>query len=129
MTSGAAASRYARALFDVTLKEGADVEKVQRELDEFVTLFRSHEVLSQTLGNPAINVIDIAAVGAIAREAGIPFIVDNTAASPYLCQPLAHGADIDARDGRNRTALTIARQRGQKEVVHALLAAGALESA
>jgi O-acetylhomoserine (thiol)-lyase len=51
-------------------------------------------IFSETLGNPAINVIDIAAVGAIAREAGIPFIVDNTAASPYLCQPLAHGADI-----------------------------------
>jgi O-acetylhomoserine (thiol)-lyase len=51
-------------------------------------------IFSETLGNPAINVIDIAAVGAIAREAGVPFIVDNTAASPYLCQPLAHGADI-----------------------------------
>jgi O-acetylhomoserine (thiol)-lyase len=51
-------------------------------------------LFSETLGNPAINVIDIAAVGAIAREAGVPFIVDNTAASPYLCQPLAHGADI-----------------------------------
>ena len=56
MTSGAAASRYARALFDVTLKEGADVAKVQGELDQFVTLFRSHEVLAQTLGNPAIPV-------------------------------------------------------------------------
>jgi len=54
VTSRAAASRYARALFDVTLKEGADVEKVQRELDQFVSLFRSHDVLSQTLGNPAI---------------------------------------------------------------------------
>lgn len=51
-------------------------------------------VFSETLGNPAINVIDIAAIGAIAREAGVPFIVDNTAASPYLCQPLLHGADI-----------------------------------
>src|SRR5258708_5730964 len=51
-------------------------------------------IFSETLGNPAINVIDISAVGAIAREAGIPFIVDNTAASPYLCQPLAHGADV-----------------------------------
>jgi O-acetylhomoserine (thiol)-lyase len=51
-------------------------------------------IFSETLGNPAINVIDIAAIGAIAREAGVPFIVDNTAASPYLCQPLAHGADI-----------------------------------
>jgi len=51
-------------------------------------------IFSETLGNPAINIIDIAAIGAIAREAGVPFIVDNTAASPYLCQPFAHGADV-----------------------------------
>jgi O-acetylhomoserine (thiol)-lyase len=51
-------------------------------------------LFSETLGNPAINVIDIEAIGAIAREAGVPFIVDNTAASPYLCRPLDHGADI-----------------------------------
>ena len=51
-------------------------------------------IFSETLGNPAINMVDIAAVGAIAREAGLPFVVDNTAASPYLCQPLKHGADI-----------------------------------
>jgi len=51
-------------------------------------------VFSETLGNPAINIVDIEAIGAIAREAGVPFIVDNTAASPYLCQPLLHGADI-----------------------------------
>ena len=51
-------------------------------------------IFSETLGNPAINMIDLEAVGAIAREAGIPFIVDNTAASPYLCQPLLHGADV-----------------------------------
>jgi O-acetylhomoserine (thiol)-lyase len=51
-------------------------------------------IFSETLGNPAINMIDIAAIGAIAREAGVPFVVDNTAASPYLCQPLRHGADI-----------------------------------
>ncbi len=51
-------------------------------------------IFSETLGNPAINVIDIAAIAAIAREAGVPFIVDNTAASPYLCTPIAHGADI-----------------------------------
>ena len=51
-------------------------------------------IFSETLGNPAINMVDLAAVGAIAREAGVPFVVDNTAASPYLCQPLRHGADI-----------------------------------
>jgi len=51
-------------------------------------------IFSETLGNPAINVVDLEAVGAIAREAGVPLIVDNTAASPYLCQPFRHGADI-----------------------------------
>ena len=51
-------------------------------------------IFSETLGNPAINMVDLEAVGRIAREAGIPFIVDNTAASPYLCQPLLNGADI-----------------------------------
>jgi len=71
VTSGAAASRYARALFDVTLKEGADVEKVQGELDQFVTLFRSHEVLSQTLGNPAIPASKkVAVVKALLDRAG-----------------------------------------------------------
>src|SRR5256885_13334938 len=51
-------------------------------------------IFSETLGNPAINVVDIAAIAKIAHDAGVPFIVDNTAASPYLCQPIAHGADI-----------------------------------
>ena len=51
-------------------------------------------IYSETLGNPAINIVDLEAIGAIARESGVPFIVDNTAASPYLCQPLLHGADI-----------------------------------
>ena len=51
-------------------------------------------IFSETLGNPAINMVDLEAIGMIAREAGVPFIVDNTAASPYLCQPLHHGADI-----------------------------------
>jgi len=49
---------------------------------------------AETLGNPSINVVDIAAIGAIAREAGVPFVVDNTVPSPYLCRPLEHGADI-----------------------------------
>jgi len=49
---------------------------------------------AETLGNPSINVVDIERIGAIAKDAGIPFIVDNTVPSPYLCRPLAHGADI-----------------------------------
>jgi F-type H+-transporting ATPase subunit delta len=54
MTSGAAAARYARALFDVVLKEGGDVEKVQADFQQFVDLFAQHPVLATTLGNPAI---------------------------------------------------------------------------
>ena len=54
MTSGAAAGRYARALFDVVLKEGGDVEKVQADFQQFVDLFEQHPVLATTLGNPAI---------------------------------------------------------------------------
>jgi len=49
---------------------------------------------AETLGNPSINVVDIAAIAAIAHEAGVPFVVDNTVPSPYLCRPLEHGADI-----------------------------------
>jgi O-acetylhomoserine (thiol)-lyase len=49
---------------------------------------------AETLGNPLNNVLDIEAVAAIAREAGIPLVVDNTVPSPFLCQPFRWGADI-----------------------------------
>ena len=48
----------------------------------------------ETLGNPRINVLDIAAVADIAHEAGIPLIIDNTFATPYLCRPIEWGADV-----------------------------------
>lgn len=48
----------------------------------------------ESLGNPKGDVADIAALAEVAHEAGIPLIVDNTVPSPYLCQPLCHGADI-----------------------------------
>jgi F-type H+-transporting ATPase subunit delta len=54
VTSGAAAGRYARALFDVAIKERADVERVQSDLQQFVDLFAQHPSLAHTLGNPAI---------------------------------------------------------------------------
>jgi O-acetylhomoserine (thiol)-lyase len=49
---------------------------------------------AETLGNPLINIVDIAAVAAIAKDAGVPFLVDNTVPSPYLCRPIEHGADL-----------------------------------
>ncbi|OAA29390.1 O-acetylhomoserine sulfhydrylase [Frankia sp. EI5c] len=48
----------------------------------------------EIIGNPRGNVLDVAGVAAVAHEAGIPLIVDNTLASPYLARPLEHGADI-----------------------------------
>ena len=51
-------------------------------------------VYGETLGNPKINVLDIERVAAIAHEAGIPLMIDNTMASPYLCRPFDWGADI-----------------------------------
>ena len=49
---------------------------------------------AETLGNPNSDVIDIEAISEIAHKHGIPFIVDNTFATPYLLRPIEHGADI-----------------------------------
>ncbi len=49
---------------------------------------------AETLGNPLINIVDIEALAAIARDAGIPLVLDNTVPSPYLCRPCDWGADI-----------------------------------
>ncbi len=48
----------------------------------------------ESIGNPKVDVLDIAAVAEVAHEVGVPLIVDNTVATPYLIRPLEHGADI-----------------------------------
>ena len=55
---------------------------------------KTKAVFIESLANPGGIVTDIAAIAGIAHDAGIPLVVDNTLASPYLCNPLAHGADI-----------------------------------
>ncbi|MCU6794204.1 MULTISPECIES: homocysteine synthase [Paenibacillus] len=55
---------------------------------------KTKAVFAETIGNPKGDVLDIAAVAAIAHENGIPLIIDNTFPSPYLCRPIEHGADI-----------------------------------
>lgn len=55
---------------------------------------RTKAVYVESIGNPAGNVTDIAAVAAVAHAHGVPLIVDNTVASPYLLRPIEHGADI-----------------------------------
>ena len=51
-------------------------------------------VYAETLGNPSLKILDIAAVADVAHAHGVPLIVDNTVPSPFLCNPIALGADI-----------------------------------
>jgi len=55
---------------------------------------KTKAIYLETIGNPKLEVPDFEAVAAIARDAGVPLIVDNTAATPYLFQPFKHGANI-----------------------------------
>ncbi|MCB1385475.1 MAG: O-acetylhomoserine aminocarboxypropyltransferase [Nitratireductor sp.] len=55
---------------------------------------KTRAIFAESLANPGGVVTDLEAVAKIARAAGVPFIVDNTMATPYLCRPLDHGADI-----------------------------------
>ncbi|HML96352.1 MAG TPA: O-acetylhomoserine aminocarboxypropyltransferase/cysteine synthase [Thermodesulfobacteriota bacterium] len=55
---------------------------------------KTKAIFAEVIGNPLGNVLDIEAVSAVAREAGIPFIIDNTFATPFLCRPIEFGADI-----------------------------------
>jgi O-acetylhomoserine (thiol)-lyase len=55
---------------------------------------RTRAVFAESLGNPSLAVLDIAAVAEAAHAHGVPLVVDNTVPSPYLCNPIAFGADI-----------------------------------
>jgi O-acetylhomoserine (thiol)-lyase len=55
---------------------------------------KTKALYAETIGNPSLNVLDIEKVAEIAHEAGIPLIIDNTFATPYLCRPIEYGADI-----------------------------------
>src|ERR1700736_6674676 len=55
---------------------------------------KTKAIFIENLANPGGIVVDIAKVAAVAHEAGIPLIVDNTLATPYLCRPIDYGADI-----------------------------------
>ena len=55
---------------------------------------KTKAVFVETIGNPSLIVADIETLADIAHNAGIPLIVDNTFATPYLCRPIEYGADI-----------------------------------
>ncbi len=55
---------------------------------------KTKAIFIESIANPGGAITDIAGVAAIAKRAGVPLIVDNTLATPYLCRPFDHGADI-----------------------------------
>src|SRR5918998_869333 len=74
---------------NVKFVEGNDPEAFRGAITD-----KTKAVYSETVGNPQLNTLDIEGIGAVAHEAGVPLIVDNTLPSPYLVNPLAHGADV-----------------------------------
>ena len=74
---------------DVKYVEGIDPEGFRAAITE-----KTRALFIETVGNPALNTLDIEALAQVAHDAGVPLIVDNTLPSPYLVQPLEHGADI-----------------------------------
>ena len=74
---------------DVTFVDPTDPENFRKAITD-----KTRAVYGETVSNPLGNVLDIEAVANIAHDAGIPLIIDNTFATPYLCRPIEHGADI-----------------------------------
>ncbi len=74
---------------DVTFVDIHDPEDIQGAITD-----RTKAVYAETIGNPRADVLDIEAVSKVAHDNGIPLIVDNTFATPYLCRPFEFGADI-----------------------------------
>jgi O-acetylhomoserine (thiol)-lyase len=80
---------FRRIGINTTFVDPEDPENFRRAISP-----RTRVLYGETIGNPRLNVFDIAAVAQIAHEANLPLVIDNTFASPYLCRPIEHGADI-----------------------------------
>ncbi|MCL6628714.1 MAG: homocysteine synthase [Armatimonadetes bacterium] len=74
---------------DVKFAESDDPQDFARAITP-----KTRCLYAETIGNPKLNVADLETIASVAHEAGIPLIVDNTFATPYLCRPIEWGADI-----------------------------------
>jgi O-acetylhomoserine (thiol)-lyase len=80
---------FAQFGIDVTFVDADDPDNFRRARKA-----NTKALYAETIGNPQLNIADLEALATIAHEAGIPLVIDNTLASPYLCRPIEHGADI-----------------------------------
>lgn len=74
---------------DVRMASFDDFDKMESLFDE-----NTKAVFCESIGNPAGNIVDIEKLAVIAHKHGVPLIVDNTVATPYICRPIDFGADI-----------------------------------
>ncbi|OBS31633.1 MULTISPECIES: O-acetylhomoserine aminocarboxypropyltransferase/cysteine synthase family protein [Tepidimonas] len=80
---------FRRLGIETTFVDPSDPENFRRAIRP-----QTRALYGETIGNPRLNVLDIAAVARVAHEHGLPLVIDNTVASPYLCNPFQFGADI-----------------------------------
>jgi len=83
------AHTFPRQGVDVRMASFDDYEKMESLIDD-----KTRALFCESIGNPAGNVVDLEKLAEIAHKHGVPLIVDNTVATPYLCKPFEHGADI-----------------------------------
>jgi O-acetylhomoserine (thiol)-lyase len=80
---------FAELGIETTFVDADDPESYRRALRP-----NTKALYAETIGNPQLNVVDLAALAEVAHGAGVPLVIDNTLASPFLCRPIEHGADI-----------------------------------
>ncbi|AJQ95229.1 bifunctional O-acetylhomoserine aminocarboxypropyltransferase/cysteine synthase [Gynuella sunshinyii] len=74
---------------EARMAPGSDIDALEALIDD-----KTKALFCESIGNPAGNVVDLKALSDMAHRHGVPVIVDNTVATPYLCRPFEHGADI-----------------------------------
>ena len=80
---------FAKCGWTVRFADTTDAESFRAALTP-----KTKAIFVESIANPGGIITDIAAIAAIAKEAGVPLIVDNTLATPYLCKPIDYGADV-----------------------------------